>query len=63
MSAVSETKNLMHAWRLGALVIKEAMYRGGTDSKAFEKAKIGAGGSNPGSEEAQGVPQGEAELQ
>ena len=53
----------MHAWRLGALVIKEAMYRGGTDSKAFEKAKIGAGGSNPGSEEAQGVPQGEAELQ
>ena len=59
---MTETEDLMHAWRIGALVIKEARYRGGTGSEASEEAEIRAGGSHSGSEEAQGVPQGEVEL-
>ena len=59
---MSEAEDLMHAWRFGALVVEEAMYRGGTDSEASEEAEIRAGSGHSGSEEAQGVPKGEAEL-
>ena len=51
----------MHAWRLGALV-EEATYGGATDSKASKEAKVRAGSGNSGSEEAQGVPQSQAQL-
>ena len=57
-----ETEDLMHAWRIGALIVEEAMYGGGTDSEASEEAEIGAAGGHLGSEEAWGVPQGEVEL-
>ena len=52
----------MHAWRIRAFVVKEAMYGGGTDSEASKEAEIRAGSSHLGSEEAQGVPQCEVEL-
>ena len=49
---MSETEYLMCAWRIRAFVVKEATYRGGTDSEASEEAEIGAGGGPSGSEEA-----------
>ena len=45
LPVMSETEDLMHAWRIGALVIKEATYGGGTDSKASKEAEIGASSS------------------
>ena len=57
-----ETEDLMCAWRSGALVVEEAAYGGGTDSKASKEAKTGAGSSHSGSEEARGVPQSQAKL-
>ena len=50
---MSETEDLMHAWRIGALVVKKAMHRGGTDSEASEEAEIGAGSGHLGSKEAE----------
>ena len=49
---MSEAEDLMHAWRFRALVIKEAMYRGGTDSEASKEAEIGAFSGHSGSKEA-----------
>ena len=62
LPAMLEAEDLMCAWRFGALVIEEAMYGGGTDSKASKEAEIRAGGGHLGSEEAQGIPKGEAGL-
>ena len=62
LPAVSETEDLMHTWRSRALVIEEAAYGGGTDSKASKEAEIRASGSHLGSEEARGIPQSQAKL-
>ena len=59
---MSETENLICTRRFRALVGGKALYRGSTDSEASEEAEIRASGSHSGSEEAQGVPQSEAEL-
>ena len=50
LPAVLEAEDLICAWRLGALIVKEAMYGGGTDSEAFKEAKIRASSGNLGSE-------------
>ena len=62
LPAMSETEDPMHAWRIGALIVEEATYGGGTDSEASKEAEIRASSSHSGSEEAQDVPQAEAEL-
>ena len=55
-------ENLMHARRFGALIGKEAMHRGGTDSEASEEAEVKAGGGCLGPKEAQSIFEGETQL-
>ena len=59
---MSETENLMHTQRFGALVGKEAMHGGSADSEASKEAEVGASSGHSGSEEAQSVSQGEKKL-
>ena len=52
----------MHSQRFGALIGKEAMHGGGTDSEASEEAEVGASDGHLGSKEARGISEGETQL-
>ena len=59
---MSETEDLMHAWRVGAIVVQKATHRGSANTKASEEAKVRADASDLGTKEAQGLHEGEKKL-
>ena len=52
LPAMLETKDLMHAWRIGAVIIKKAAHRGSANTEASEEAEVGAEASDPDTKEA-----------